>query len=158
MFLYNSQANEWIEIDHKLIADALLIFITDNMLQENKDWVSHLLSVLWSAHTTVQSTIRMISFHMLFEYECVLLIELDISMWQTLSWNTVWITAELITMQARQIEHQNQDSTFLIIMRIVMMIVQNNLQMTERKLILRRKMKIEFLQKRNLLFWFSSLY
>ncbi len=46
---------------------------------------------------------------MMYEYEAVLLIELNMLTWQTLLWNSVKMYSDLITMRAHQIEYQNQN-------------------------------------------------
>ena len=51
----------------------------------------------------------MTSFHMLYEYEMILLIELDVLTWQILSWNTVKTCSDLIAMQVQQIEKHNEN-------------------------------------------------
>ena len=51
----------------------------------------------------------MISFHMLYEYEMILSIKLDVLMWQILSWNTVKMCLNLIAMQAQQIKKHDKN-------------------------------------------------
>ena len=48
-------------------------------------------------------------FRMIYGYEAILPIKLDMPMWQTLPWNTIRTRANLIAMQAYQIKCQDQD-------------------------------------------------
>ena len=52
---------------------------------------------------------RMLFFRMLYEYEAVLSIELNVSIWQTLNWHTVRIRKKLIMMRTHQMKHQNEN-------------------------------------------------
>jgi len=51
----------------------------------------------------------MTSFHMMYEYEAILSIKLNVLTWQTLSWNTVKTCSDLIIMQAQQIKKHNEN-------------------------------------------------
>ena len=45
MFSYNSQANEWIKIDHRLIINALSKLTMREKIEDKKNWVSHMFTV-----------------------------------------------------------------------------------------------------------------
>ena len=51
----------------------------------------------------------MTPFRMLYGYEAILPIKLDVPTWQTLPWNTVRTRSDLIAMRARQIERRDED-------------------------------------------------
>ena len=101
---YNLQANEMIERDHQLIVDTLFKLMNDFTRHDQNDWVTHFSSILLVNHTIIRMSTEMISFHMLYEYEMILSIKLDILTWQTLSWNTVKMCSNLIAMWAWQIK------------------------------------------------------
>ena len=101
---YNSQANEMIEREHQSIVDTLSKLINEYKKKGKNEWVTHLPAVLLADQTTVRASTGMTPFHMLYEYEAVLLIELNVLIWQTLLWNTVQNRTDLLAMQACQIE------------------------------------------------------
>ena len=78
-------------------------------IRNEKDWVSHMFAVLWTDRTTMNFSTEMLSFRMLYEYEAVLLIELNVSIWQILNWHTVRIRKKLIMMKTHQMKHQDKN-------------------------------------------------
>ena len=106
---YNPQANGMIERGHQPIIDALSK-MTEGFTKKGEDgWVTHLPSVLFADRTTIRVSTGMTPFRMIYGYEAILPIELDVPTWQTLPWNTVRTRADLIAMRARQIERRDQD-------------------------------------------------
>ena len=79
IFSYNSQANKWIEIDYKLITDALSKLMMKEEIKDEKNWVSYMSAIFWADRTIINFNIKMFLFWMLYEYEAVLLIELNMS-------------------------------------------------------------------------------
>ena len=104
MFLYNSQVNKWIEIDHRSIANTLSKLIMREEIKDKKDWISHMSAVLWTDRITVNFSTEISFFWILYKYEAVLSIKLNVSIWQTLNWHTVRIREKLIIMRAYQIK------------------------------------------------------
>ena len=84
--------------------------MTEGFTKKGEDgWVTHLPSVLFADRTTIRVSTGMTPFRMIYGYEAILPIELDVPTWQTLPWNTVRTRADLIAMRARQIERRDQD-------------------------------------------------
>ena len=109
IFSYNSQANKWIEIDYKLITDALSKLMMKEEIKDEKNWVSHMSVVFWADRITINFSTEISSFRMLYEYEAVLSIKLNVSTWQTLNWHTVRIREKLIIMRACQIKYWDEN-------------------------------------------------
>ena len=60
--LYNSQANEMIEVSHRSIADALSKLTMRETLTKMNEWVTHFSAVLWADWTIMKKSMRMTSF------------------------------------------------------------------------------------------------
>ena len=86
---YNSQANGMIKVGHKFIVNTLFKMTLRGMIVGEKKWISHLPAVLMAERTTVRVSTGMISFHILYEYDAVLSIKLNVLIWQTLAWNMI---------------------------------------------------------------------
>ena len=100
ILLYNLQANEMIERDHQLIINVLFKLINDFIKHDQNDWVTHFSFILLVNHIIIRMSTEMTSFCMMYEYEVILLIELNVLTWQILSWNTVKTCSNLIIMWA----------------------------------------------------------
>ena len=98
-----------IEVNHKSITDALSKLMMREALTKVDEWVTHLSAVLWTDWMTVKRSMRMILFQMFHEEKTMFFIELDVLMWQMLSWETIQNTDDLMTMWARQIERHDAD-------------------------------------------------
>ena len=109
ILFYNSQVNEMIEMNHKFITNTLLKLIIRETLTKMNEWITHFFAVLWTNWIIMKKSTRMILFWMLHKEKIVLSIELDVLMWQMLSWKMIWNTNDLMTMQARQIERCDTD-------------------------------------------------
>ena len=60
--------------------------MTEGFIKKNKDgWITHLPSILFANHTIIKVSTGMTPFRMIYGYEAILSIELNISTWQTLS-------------------------------------------------------------------------
>ena len=106
---YNPPANGAIEVGHRPIKDALSKMTMGGSNQGTEGWVPHLPAVLLADRTTVRTSTGITPFRMLYGWEAVLPIELDVPTWQTLPWQTVRTRADLLAMRARQIERRDQD-------------------------------------------------
>ena len=107
--LYNLQANKMIKKNHQLIIDTLFKLMNDFIRYDQNDWVTHFFSVLLVNQTIIRMSTEMTSFYMMYEYEMILSIKLDVLTWQILLWNTVKTHSDLIVMQAWQIKKHNKD-------------------------------------------------
>ena len=98
--VYNPQINEIIKWGHQSIIN-MLFKMTKNFIKKSEDdWITHLFSVFFVNYTIIKVSTGITPFRMIYGYEVILPIKLNISMWQTLSWNTVRTHANLITMRA----------------------------------------------------------
>ena len=109
ILLYNLQANEMIERNHQLIIDMLFKLMNDFIRHDQNDWITYLFSVLLVNHTIIRTSTEITSFCMMYEYEVILSIKLNVLTWQTFSWNTVKTHSDLIVMWTQQIEKHNED-------------------------------------------------
>ena len=109
VLLYNLQINEMIKRDHQLIINTLFKLMNDFIKHDQDDWVTHLSSVLLADCTIIRMSTEMTLFCMLYEYEMILLIKLDVLTWQTLLWNTVKMCSDLIAIWAWQIKKHNKN-------------------------------------------------
>ena len=103
---YHSQTNKIIKQKHKLIVNVL-----SKMTEEDseKDWIKHLSAVLWMNWMTVKVSINQLSYYLLYRARFILLIELEISSWQMLSWSEVEFTDDLLAVHVRQCECCNRN-------------------------------------------------
>ena len=70
-----------------------------NFIKKSEDdWITHLSFIFFVNYTIIKVSTGMTPFHMIYEYEAILPIKLNIPIWQTLPWNTVRTHANLITM------------------------------------------------------------
>ena len=104
ILLYNLQANEMIERNYQLIIDVLFKLMNDFIRHDQNNWVTHLSSILLADWIIIKMSTEMTLFCIMYEYEVILSIKLGVSMWQTLSWNTVKTCSDLIVMWAWQIK------------------------------------------------------
>jgi len=98
---YHPQGQGLIERGHKPIVDALAKM--DGL------WLDNLHTVLWADRTTVKRPTGMTPARVICGYEHVLPIELCIPTWQTLPWQTVRTTAELLALRAKQFDRRDAD-------------------------------------------------
>ena len=94
-----------IERDHKFIINALIKMTNEKIT----NWIENLSIVFWIDRITVRQNIEYTSFYFNCDYEIVMFIELNISIWQILSWNKVHDIAELIAMRIKQIQRKNEN-------------------------------------------------
>ena len=98
--------NRFIEVSHKPIVQVLQK-LTFRM---GCGWHLHLHSVLWADRNTIQSSTGMTPFHFVMGVEAVLPVELEVLIWQTLLWEQVQLMADLLALQAQQIERWDHDT------------------------------------------------
>jgi hypothetical protein len=82
--LYNPHAQGQIKVGHQPLTDTLSKMTEGSTLVEIEGWVSHVPAVLWADRTTVKASTGMTPFQIIYRYEAVLPIKLDIPIWQTL--------------------------------------------------------------------------
>ena len=81
IFDYHSQINEIIKRDHKFIINTL-IKMTNKKIT---NWIENLSIVFWTDHITVRQNIEYTLFYFNCDYEIVMFIELNLSIWRILS-------------------------------------------------------------------------
>jgi len=105
MSIYYSQMNDLVKRNHTAVVNVL-IKMTVN---ESMRWVRSFVNVLWADKIIMRTFIEMTSYHVLYDYNVVLSIELDVSIWQILSWNNVCTTDKLLTLHAWQLECRDEN-------------------------------------------------
>ncbi len=93
MLTYHSQMNDLMKRDHTAVVNILIKIIVEKSMR----WVRSFVNVLWADKIIMRTFIEMISYHILYDCNVVLSIELDVSIWQILSWSNVCIIDELLT-------------------------------------------------------------
>ena len=73
-----------IKVGHKPIANALSKIMLEGIIVGEKRWVSHLPVVLMVERTIIRISTRIIPFHILYKYNAILSIKLDVLIWQIL--------------------------------------------------------------------------
>ncbi len=105
MLTYHSQMNDLVKKDHTAVVNVLIKITVD----ESMKWIRSFVSVLWADKIIMRTFIEMTSYHVLYDCNVVLSIELDVSIWQILSWNNVCMTDELLTLRAQQLERRDEN-------------------------------------------------
>ena len=65
-------------MSHKSITNVLSKMMLEGMIVKEKKWISHLSAVLMVEKTIIKVSTEMTSFHILYEYDAVLSIKLNI--------------------------------------------------------------------------------
>ena len=94
-----------IERRHKFIIDALIKMINEKIA----NWIENLSIVLWIDRITIKQSIDHTSFYFNCDFEFLMSIELNFSIWRIFSWNEVHIIENLLTMRARQIQRRDEN-------------------------------------------------
>ncbi len=81
MLIYHSQMNNLMKRNHTAVVNVL-IKMTVN---ESMKWVRSFVNMLWTDKIIMRTFIEMISYHVLYDCNVILFIELDVSIWQILS-------------------------------------------------------------------------
>ncbi len=81
MSTYHSQMNDLMKKDHTAVVNVLIKITVD----ESMKWVRSFVNVLWANRIIMRTFIEMTSYHVLYDCNVVLFIELDVSIWQILS-------------------------------------------------------------------------
>ncbi len=105
MSTYHSQTNDLVKRDHTAIVNVLIKMTVD----ESMRWVRSFVNVLWDDRIIMRTFTEMTLYCVLYDCNVVLSIELDVSIWQILSWDNVRTTDELLTFHAWQLEHRNKN-------------------------------------------------
>ena len=96
---FHPQAQGLIERGHKELTGALR--------KMTGNWVSNLHLALWADRVTTKRSTVETPAYLMTGREHVLPVELCIPTWQTLPWNTVRETSDLIALRAKQFEHRD---------------------------------------------------
>ncbi len=105
MLTYHSQMNDLVKRNHTAVVNVLIKITVD----ESMRWVRSFVNVLWVNKIIIRTFIEMTSYHVLYDCNVILFIELDVSIWQILSWDNVCTTDELLTLHAQQLECKNEN-------------------------------------------------
>ena len=103
--VFHSQINKMIKRKHISIKNALSKLTFEN----EEKWIRHFHSVLWADRTTIKRFTDMISLRIITETEAVLFIELNVSIWQILSWKEVHTIVDLLILRTKQIQRKNEN-------------------------------------------------
>ena len=99
MLTYNFRTNEMIECEHKSLIDELSK-MTDEDLEK---WINLLFLILWMNQITIKCSTDQTSYELLYDYACVLSIEMHISTWTTFIWNIIQTQTDLLAIHAEQL-------------------------------------------------------
>jgi len=102
---YNPQANGIVEGGHYLISFAL----TKILDGKGVGWVNRLPAVLLADRTAIRSSHGYPPFYLLFGYDPVLPIEVDIPTWRILNWDSASQPEDLIRLRVRMLERRHED-------------------------------------------------
>ncbi len=105
MSTYHSQMNDFVKRDHTAVVNVLIKMTVD----ESMRWVRSFVNVLWTDRIIVRTFTEMTSYHVLYDCNVVLFIELDVSIWQILLWDNVCTTDELLTLYAWQLKRRDEN-------------------------------------------------
>ena len=78
-----------IKMSYKFIVNILFKIMLRGIIIEEKKWISHLSAVLITKRIIIKINTEMIPFHILYKYDAILFIKLDVLIWQTLAWNMI---------------------------------------------------------------------
>jgi len=98
---YHPQWNTLVERGHQQIVDGLA--------KLGPKWVKNLPLVLWADRITTRVSMGFTPYRLVFGQDCILPIELTAVSWATVNWNRIKTRAELLAVQARQLERKEQD-------------------------------------------------
>ncbi len=105
MLTYHSQMNDLVKKDHTAVVNVLIKMTVD----ESMRWIRSFVNVLWANKIIMRTFIEMTSYRVLYDCNVVLSIELDVSIWQILSWDNVCMTDKLLTLRAWQLECRDEN-------------------------------------------------
>ena len=74
-----------------------------------KKWVRHFNSMLWGDRITVKRFINITFFRIITETKVVLFIELNVSIWQILSWKKIHSIIDFLILRTKQIQRKNEN-------------------------------------------------
>ena len=102
---YHPEGNGLVERGHAPIVNALSKMSSGGF----SNWVRNLHAVLWADRTTCRESTGMTPYRMNYGTEAVLPVELHVPTWQTLPWDTVRTTEDLLALRARQLQRRDED-------------------------------------------------
>ena len=103
--VFHSQVNEMIERKHISIKNALSKLTFEN----EEKWIRHFHSVLWADRTIIKRFTDMTFLRIITEIKAVLFIELNVSIWQTLTWKKIHTIVDFLILRAKQIQRKNEN-------------------------------------------------
>lgn len=102
---YHPQGNGMVERGHSPITNSLARL----SLQNRGGWVDNLATVLWADRVTVQSTIGMSPYRLVYGAEPVLGIDLSFPSYILHEWQRIQSRGELLTLRAIQVQQRQED-------------------------------------------------
>ena len=103
--VFHSQVNEMIKRKYISIKNAL----SKLTFEDEEKWIRHFHSVLWADRTIIKRFTDMIFLRIITETKAVLFIELNVLIWQTLSWKEVHTIVDLLILSAKQIQRKDEN-------------------------------------------------
>jgi len=105
MSTYHLQMNDFVKKNHTAVVNVLIKMTVD----ESMKWVRSFVNVLWVNKIIMRIFIEMTLYHVLYNCNVILFIELDVLIWQILSWSNICTTDELLTLCAQQLECRDEN-------------------------------------------------
>ena len=103
--VFHSQINEMIERKYVSIKNALSKLTFEN----EKRWIRHFHLILWADRTIIKKFTDMTFLRIITETEAILSIELNVSIWQILSWRKIHTIVDFLILRAKQIQRKNEN-------------------------------------------------
>ena len=103
--VFHSQINEMIKRKHISIKDAL----SKLTLRDKKKWIRHFNSILWTDRTIIKRFTDIIFLQIITETKAILSIDLNVLIWQILSWKEIHAIVDFLILRARQIQRKNKN-------------------------------------------------
>jgi len=105
MSAYNLDVNNMMKCEHKFLIDELTKITNEDL----EKWMNLLFLIFWTNQITICRSINKILYELLYEYSCVLLIEVHISTWSIIVWHKVKIQFNFLVICAQQLLHCDTD-------------------------------------------------
>jgi hypothetical protein len=102
---YNARANGIVENGHLSLSSILAKSNGGN----SKGWMNRLPFALLVDRTTIRRSHGRTPFYLVYGYEPVLPIEIDVPTWRTVDWNTVYTAEDLFEARLRMLERREAD-------------------------------------------------
>ena len=96
--IYYASINEMIKKKQRSLINVLSKLMKDKI----ERWSQNLHMMLWIDQIIVRDFTDVTSFRLLYEYDSILLIEIEYSIWHIMNWNKIRNTENLLTIRVRQ--------------------------------------------------------